>query len=156
MEDGDALLRLMLLSLVVAGVVIVFLGGLLTPAGGHYRDGARELHLYQLGPFIWGNATLADGRQFYRGRAFWGHVWLTRRDTGTGHLQSLGFTAQQAPWLERQVTASLVFRSRSDGLVGSFIGRKFSFGQEGIARVDMVEPVQRRWQRLKQHPQVGL
>jgi hypothetical protein len=148
MEDGDDSLKLAILVVCGLAALAWLLGGFLTRAQGTYRDGDKEVVLQQLGPWVWGASTFAGGKQLYRGSIFFGRIRLQRRDEGRDHLLALGFTAEQAPWLAGQVTAHLTLRQGDNRLQGRFVGRKFSFDEEGIREVTHVPAAQRTWERV--------
>ena len=148
MEDADDSLKLAILVLCALTALAWLLGGFFTRAQGTYKDGDKMVVLEQFGPWVWGAATFAGGKQLYRGSIFFGRIRLYRRDEGLDHLLALGFTAAQAPWLVGQVTAHLTLRQADKRLQGSFVGRKFSFDEEGIRAVTHVPAAQRTWVRV--------
>ncbi|RYF04982.1 MAG: hypothetical protein EOO40_10695 [Deltaproteobacteria bacterium] len=148
MDEQDAILRALILSAAACGAAALLIGGWVSRVAGSYQDGDRRITLAQLGPLVWGQAMVPQGMQAYRGIVLFGRLWLSRREAGEGHLRGLGFTPQQVPWLRGQVTGSLALRRVADTLEGSFFGRKFSFDEEGIRRIEKLAPTPRVWQRL--------
>ena len=147
MEEGDDLLRWLLLG---GGVLIILayaVGSLFTRVAGAWLDNGRLVRLHQFGPLVWGESLWPGGRQVFRGRVTWGRLRLRRVDFGAAHLEALGFNDEQVPLLEGQITAHLKMQLQKDKLLGSFHGRKFSFETNRIKSVAIVAPVQRTWVR---------
>ncbi|MEC9466150.1 MAG: hypothetical protein VX834_10215 [Myxococcota bacterium] len=111
-------------GLVLAGWVV---GGFLVPVAGQWRDRDRIVQLGQLGPWVWGTCQVPGGLQRYRGKVFLGHLTLTRRDFGQGHLLGLGFNDVQAQAVEGQVMVRLTLRMKPSGLHGHLWGTRFQF-----------------------------
>lgn len=152
MDLDDNLVRTIVICLLLGWAGLWLVGGMLTRVAGAWRDGARVVVLEQFGPRVWGHTEWQGGRQDYRGWVrFFGRVRLRRRDAGTAHLTSLGFTAAQGPALQGQTMAHLDFVVHADRLEGEFHGRRFSFDADNkrVREVKIVAADRRVWMREK-------
>lgn len=147
MEETDDFLRWLLLASGALLTATYVLGSLFTRVAGFWQDQGRRVRLQQFGPLVWGESLWPGGRQVFRGRATWGHLRLRRVDFGAEHLKALGFSDEQVPLLEGQITAHLKLKLKDGKLAGKFYGRKFSFKTNAIKSVAIVAPVQRTWAR---------
>ena len=143
----DELFRILLLSVAAAAIVIWLAGGFATSVAGSWRDGESLIHLRQWGPWVWGVAVLPDGKQRYRGIAFWGRLRLNRWDSGAQHLKALGFTDEQLPLLGEAKTGHFELHLAGGELHDQFFGRRFTFENKTYRNDAVADPVPRHWRR---------
>ncbi len=142
-------LPVIFLFLFFLGIVVFFLGGVFTKVKGLWCEESRLINLQQFGPWCWGEAIVKGGKEVYSGTAIFGKVKLSRRDYGKGHLEELGFTLEQAQWVEGGVLVKLYFKLQANRLVGSMCGTQFKFKPDnsGIAWVKWAQPTKKVWLR---------
>ena len=144
----DETIRDLFIALICLLSLAFVAGGWFYRVAGVWRDGHRIITLLQWGPFVWGHARFAEGRQRFRGRIFLGRLRLTRWDYGSEHLQSFGFEPNYLAAMEGQATGYFALRVQGpDVLSGEFYGRKFTIKENKMVPVSLAPPAARTWQR---------
>lgn len=147
----DSLLQAIIWSFLGLSAIVAIVGGQWPRVGGTFTEGDHIVLLHHVGPVVWGVSTLVDGEERYLGLVFAGRLHLRRRDYGARHLLGRGFPQDQVAGLEGACTGFFSLRLQPEGhLHGSFFGRRFQAQDDRMVAVEMLAPVQRRWQRPEQ------
>lgn len=154
---------------IVAGVVVLFLlwniRSFFVRIGGRWYEQkdatapAQEILLSQLGPFVWGEASVKGGILRYSGRFNGKQLRLTRKDHGREYLSGLGFPDSVLGELDGSEMARIefVYDNQRQTLEGQHFPQKIEISQTRpprIAKRVYIAPQPRRWtrQRPKQAP----
>ncbi|MCK6509230.1 hypothetical protein L6R29_04570 [Myxococcota bacterium] len=112
----------------------------------------QEIHLSQLGPYVWGVAEVAGGELRYSGWFDGTRLRLRRRDLGRGYLASLGFSEDVLGELDgsEMTRFFFVYRPEKGELVGEQHPQKIELSRTKPKRIVSrvyLAPIPRLWTR---------
>lgn len=143
----DEVVRSLVLWSLIAGLLLMLVGGFVRSLAGVWHDGDRRIVVRQYGCIVRADGYVDGGKQVYRGFAMFGLTRLTRYDFGGMHLGSLGFRHEQWPALHGQPMGHFHLRLRGSQLVGTFYGRRFTFVGAQLSQSRITPGLPRHWDR---------